>query len=135
MEIKLRMWNPQSKSYLYDIDNVFECLKQQHKFDGTMPDRGFVAEWDHISEGMKWEMYTGHKDYNDKEIYFGDIVEFKANYTNKKCGYMNGIVQYNGFKMVLNVNGILYDAAEETDESTYSWIIIGNINETYQGNI
>lgn len=73
-QFKLRMWNPNSNSYLYDIDNVFECLKQQHKFDGTMPDRGFVAEWDHKSEGMKWEVYTGEKDLRNTEIYQNDIM-------------------------------------------------------------
>lgn len=71
--IKLRMWNNASKSYLYDIDNVFECLKQQHKFDGTMPDRGFVNAWDHKSEGMIWEMFTTLFDINKNPIYEGDI--------------------------------------------------------------
>lgn len=74
-QFKLRMWNNASNSYLYDIDNVFECLKQQHKFDGTMPDRGFIAEWDHKSEGMKWEVYTGEKDIENTEIYQNDIMQ------------------------------------------------------------
>lgn len=74
-QFKIRMWNHASKSYLYDIDNVFECLKQQHNFDGTMPDRGFIAEWDHKSEGMKWEIYTGEKDLLFKEVYQGDIMQ------------------------------------------------------------
>jgi len=72
-QFKLRMWNTASQSYLYDIENVFECLKQQHKFDGTMPDRGFVAEWDHRSEGMKWEIFTTLLDNKNCPIYEGDI--------------------------------------------------------------
>lgn len=46
-EIKFRMYNPKSKSYLYDVENVFECLMQQIVHDKTMPTRGFKVPYDH----------------------------------------------------------------------------------------
>ncbi|WP_312750515.1 YopX family protein [Epilithonimonas hominis] len=74
-EFKLRIWNPHGKNMIYDIDNVFECLKQQFSFDKTMPDRGFVIPYDHKSEGMVWMRYFGKKDKNQVDIYQGDILE------------------------------------------------------------
>lgn len=120
METKLRMWNPASKSYLYDIDNVFECLKQQHKFDSTMPDRGFVHEFDHRSEGMKWEIFIGKQDKKHNEIYVGDILLHKG---------AKGTVIYDKsiamFMIYFNLLRSIYsfDSIEGEVE------IIGNINE------
>lgn len=72
--IKFRVWNPSGQNMLYDIDNVFECLKQQIKFDGTMPDRGFIQAYNHKGEGMVWMQFTGLHDKNGKEIFEGDII-------------------------------------------------------------
>lgn len=120
MEIKLRMWNPASQSYLYDIDNVFECLKQQHKFDGTMPDRGFVPAYDHKSEGMKWELYIGKTDQKGKEIYQGDLVLYKE---------ATGCVFYDHDNAMFMINFPYLRSSYSFDSIEENVLIIGTINE------
>lgn len=124
-QFKLRMWNKASNSYLYDIDNIFECLKQQHKFDGTMPDRGFVAEYDHKSEGMKWEMFTEFKDIKDKQICEGDIVKYY-----RFLGDINGYKGVVAFKKGCFVIRPGINIIETYLHSHLNRLeIIGNINE------
>jgi hypothetical protein len=122
---KLRMWNPAGKKYLYDIDNVFECLKQQHKFDGTMPDRGFVNEWDHRNEGMKWEMYSEFEDSLKKQICEGDIVHHYR-FLADQSGFI-GVVCFKDGQFIIEptINILPTSLAGHLDRIK----IIGNINE------
>jgi len=72
-ELKFRIWNPSGKNMLHDIENVYDCLKQQHAHDKTQPQRGFTIPYDHKADGMVWMQFTGQTDITGKEVYEGDI--------------------------------------------------------------
>jgi uncharacterized phage protein (TIGR01671 family) len=74
--------------------------------------------------------YTGLKDKNGKEIFEGDLVNFRANYTSKKAGYMNGEIVITSFSLEIHNEHGEYNAQEETDEFPYfNCQITGNIHE------
>lgn len=117
--LKFRIWNPSGKNMLYDIDNVFECLKQQIKFDKAMPDRGFVTAYDHRSEGMVWMQYVGKKACQGIEIYEGDIVKVLYNQNSENYAGNN----FNHTEHICIV--------EFSDYS--SGFVLRNITEKYKG--
>lgn len=84
-EILLRLWNPYSKSYLHDVENVYQCLAQQNIFDGIQKSRtGLTPAFDHSADGFVWEQFIGVNGYtgdyekrheNEVKLFEGDIVE------------------------------------------------------------
>lgn len=83
-ELEIRMWSKVANKYFTNPVNVLECLIQQN-----------TGLYDHISDGMVFEQYTGKKDKNDKKIFAGDIAigkyesgkPIKGVVVYKDCGY------------------------------------------------
>ena len=109
-EIKFRAWNEITGLRAYPILDITNPFNTKDYFI---------------------EQFTGLEDKNKVDIYEGDIVTFKANYTNKPCGYMHAIVVIGIYELELHAkNGEIYSANDETDEFPYAHCeIIGNILE------
>jgi len=130
-EIKFRAWDGKNKEMTY-LDNLWICYEYSSLCFGY-EDSG-ICEWGKKDvEDYEIMQYTGLKDKNGKEIYEGDIIQFKANYTSKPCGYINGIIQWNdnGARFEFKAFNISepYDLVEESDEGSYMWTVLGNIHE------
>jgi hypothetical protein len=56
-------------------------------------------------------------------------LRFRANYTNKPCGYLIGFVKITPYGLFLKVGNLEYDASEEIEGIDYLSEVIGNIYE------
>jgi uncharacterized phage protein (TIGR01671 family) len=70
------MWNELGKNMIYDIQTVFECLKQQICNDASQPNKsGWAIPYDHSKDGSVFMQCAGIKDMKDNEIWQGDIIQ------------------------------------------------------------
>jgi len=122
-EIKFRAWDSEKNKMLYIGKFPLYHEKDNGLHSGKEDKQG---DW----YNLPLMQFTGLTDKNGKDIYENDIVNFRANYTNKPCGYMNGVVKITSYELLLVVGDIEYNALEETDEFPYSKCeVLGNIYE------
>ena len=85
-EIKFRAWDKKNKQMIYD--NPFSSKNTNMTWTGVVYDNGKVLNYEMLQ-------YTGVEDKNKKEVYEGDIVEFK-NGLRKKIHFVATIGQIIG---------------------------------------
>ena len=106
--IKFRMWCETSCKYFYEPQEVLFCLAN-------------ASREPELYQDMTWEQFTGVLDWEGKEIYEGDILEFH---------------DYKGFNYVLEVAWISENENHDWtgwnigyDTTMKSGKIIGNIHQ------
>jgi hypothetical protein len=93
-DIKFRMWT--GSTMLYNVSDVYECLKQQKAFDEgiKLGEQLGVIPYDHVGDGSLFLRYTGFKDNYPRdisnEIYEKDILCFESDAPHPDGGFIAG---------------------------------------------
>lgn len=131
---KFRAWDNHNKKWLmgYEYPNLggFSLTGESVLFGewGDCFDEFVFEKNGKKADDLIITQFTGLVDRNNKQLYDGDIVKFRANYTSKPCGYMKGILRMTEFELQIEAeNGQFYSANNETDEFPYADELIGNI--------
>ena len=122
-EIKFRAWNTRRKE-MEMIDDMYWFEENQCHHNG---DNDYVIQ-----------QYTGLKDKNEKEIYEGDIIQWSADFRERKAEVKYGIGEFDGgvYKYAgfyLEGDGRILEPYEITNmikhKEYYSYKVVGNIFE------
>jgi uncharacterized phage protein (TIGR01671 family) len=127
---KFMVWDKHKERLLDVVSLDFNVDWRQ----GVDPIKNIVAMGDGHEDILNGTVMqtTGMFDKDQKEIFEGHVVSFKANYTNKPCGWLRGIIVRNGtppFHWGVDVMGTFYEIGEETEGFEYSCKVLGHILE------
>ena len=123
-QIKFRSWN--NDRMLYSHNNTINKSNVQNSwFFNTVNEDDIIMQ------------YTGLDDTNKKEIYEGDIIQFKCEDSAEELGYffITGIVLYNDGSFRVSELDFDYASKGELPMTLEEWlndscVIIGNMYET-----
>lgn len=132
-EIKFRAKRIDTKKWIYGYLMRHKPYTELRTYIKASAETVGQIEWFQVDEETLGG-YTGLKDKNGKEIYKGDVIRFKANFTQiERCGIKEGVVEWNEdyARYQFNVKNFTdpFDMKEETDDLSYAWEVIGNIYE------
>lgn len=120
-EIKFRAWDEKRKHYLGNWEYVIDSDGR-----GVLEQVGCDPEYEkfRLNHEATLEQYTGLHDKNSREIYEGDVVQFKHS------PYQRGVVIFEGF--FFNIEGFWdssYDYPSYAFSEGNNYEVIGNIHE------
>lgn len=132
-EIKFRVWNTQKHKMYYPKNAAMLFNDRSWTFDGCDDPKTLPAGWfrygDHNDSVL--QQYTGIKDKNGKEIYEGDVVQYKVKHTEG-----SKVTEQLEIKTIIFSNGKFSPFPEKicypdyTDYESYDFEVIGHIFES-----